>query len=214
MKEPRSEVFNVDCVDFMKEMPDKYFDLACADPPYGIGISSNPVRQAHERKRWDCSVPDKEFFDQLFRISKNQIIWGGNYFNLPPNKHFLIWDKMQPFDFSLAMCEYAWSSFDSPAKMFRQHVASNGEKKIHPTQKSVALYAWIFKNYVKEGETIFDPMVGSGSSRIAAYKLGFDYLGCEIDKDYFDAQEERFAGECLGETKMSNGETVKQLSLF
>jgi site-specific DNA-methyltransferase (adenine-specific) len=121
---------------------------------------------------------------------------------------------MQPFDFSLAMCEYAWSSFDSPAKMFRQHVSSNGEKKIHPTQKPVELYAWILRNYAKDGDLIFDPMVGSGSSRIAAYKLGFDFYGCEIDKDYFDAQEKRFASECFGETQMSNGETVKQLNLF
>lgn len=212
--EQRSEVHNCDCVTFMKTLPNDYFDLACADPNYGIGIAANPVRQKHEKKDWDNKTTDKEFFDELFRVSKNQIIWGGNYFGLPPNKHFLIWDKMQPFDFSLAMCEYAWSSFDSPAKMFRQHVASNGEKKIHPTQKSVALYAWIFKNYVKEGETIFDPMVGSGSSRIAAYKLGFDYVGCEIDKDYFDAQEKRFASECFGEIQMSNGEIIKQLSLF
>ena len=209
-----SEVYNIDCMEFMKSIPNKYFDLACADPNYGIGIAANPVRQKFEKKDWDNKTPDKWFFDELFRISKNQIIWGGNYFGLPPNKHFLIWDKMQPFDFSLAMCEYAWSSFDSPAKMFRQHVSSNGEKKIHPTQKSVALYAWIFKNYVKEGETIFDPMIGSGSSRIAAYKLGFDFYGCEIDKDYFDAQEKRFASECFGETQMSNGQTVVQTSLF
>lgn len=212
--EQRSEVFNVDCVKYMRTLPNDYFDLACVDPNYGIGIAANPVRQKHEKKDWDNKTPDKEFFDELFRVSKNQIIWGGNYFGLPPNKHFLIWDKMQPFDFSLAMCEYAWSSFDSPAKMFRQHVASNGEKKIHPTQKSVALYAWIFKNYVKEGETIFDPMVGSGSSRIAAYKLGFDYVGCEIDKDYFEAQEKRFASECFGEIQMRNGGVIKQLSLF
>ena len=90
MKELRSEVYNVDCVTFMRTLPDKYFDLVCADPPYGISISSNPVRQAHERKSWDCQVPNKEFFDELFRVSKNQIIWGGNYFGLPPNKHFLI----------------------------------------------------------------------------------------------------------------------------
>jgi site-specific DNA-methyltransferase (adenine-specific) len=214
MKEPRSEVFNVDCVSYMKELPDNYFDLCIADPNYGIGIAANPVRQAHERKDWDNKTPDKEFFDELFRVSRNQIIWGGNYFNLPPTKGFIVWDKKQPTDFTLAMCEYAWTSFDKPAKMFRQHVASNGETKIHPCQKSVALYAWILKYYANNGETIFDPMVGSGSSRIAAYKMGFDYVGCELDKDYFDAQEKRFASECLGETKMSNGETVKQLNLF
>ena len=207
-------VYNTDCLSYMRELPDKYFDLACADPPYGISISSNPVRQAHERKSWDCQVPDKEFFDELFRVSKNQIIWGGNYFGLPPNKHFLIWDKMQPFDFSLAMCEYAWSSFDSPAKMFRQHVSSNGEKKIHPTQKPVELYAWILRNYAKDGDLIFDPMMGSQSSRIAAYKMGFDYVGCELDKEYFDKGCERFEEICNGIIPQSDGIKVKQLSLF
>ena len=207
-------MFNVDCVEYMRGLPDNYFDLACADPNYGIGIAANPVRQKHEKKDWDNKTPDKEFFDELFRVSKNQIIWGGNYFGLPPNKHFLIWDKMQPFDFSLAMCEYAWSSFDSPAKMFRQHVASNGEKKIHPTQKSVVLYAWIFKNYVKEGETIFDPMMGSQSSRIAAYKLGFDYVGCELDKEYFDKGCERFERVCKGVEKTADGKVLVQRSLF
>lgn len=207
-------VYNCDCLSYMRELPDKYFDLACADPPYGISISSNPVRQAHERKSWDCQVPDKEFFDELFRVSKNQIIWGGNYFGLPPNKHFLIWDKMQPFDFSLAMCEYAWSSFDSPAKMFRQHVSSNGEKKIHPTQKPVELYAWILRNYAKDGDLIFDPMMGSQSSRIAAYKMGFDYVGCELDKEYFDKGCERFEEICNGIIPQSDKIKVKQLSLF
>jgi site-specific DNA-methyltransferase (adenine-specific) len=133
---------------------------------------------------------------------------------MPATRCFLIWKKQIPENFSMAMCEYAWTSFDKPAKMFRQHVASNGETKIHPCQKSVALYAWILKYYANDGETIFDPMTGSGSSRIAAYKMGFDYVGCELDKDYFDAQEKRYASECLGETKMSNGEIVKQLNLF
>lgn len=213
MKEPRSEVFNVDCVTFMRTLPDDYFDFAVADPPYGINLAGNSFRGKHEKKDWDCNVPDKTFFDELFRISKNQIIWGGNYFGLPPNKHFLIWDKEQGFDFSSAMCEYAWSSLDKPAKLFRFD-ARKRKTNIHPTMKPIELYSWIFKNYVKEGETIFDPMVGSGSSRIAAYKLGFDFYGCEIDKDYFDAQEKRFASECFGETQMSNGETVKQLNLF
>lgn len=210
-----STMMNCDCMEYMRLLPDGYFALAVADPPYGIGIASRPVRQAHARKEWDNAIPSDEFFSELFRVSKNQIIWGGNYFGLPPNKHFLIWDKLQPFDFSLAMCEYAWSSFDKPAKIFRMRVvSSNGVSKIHPTQKPVELYAWILRNYANAGDTIFDPMVGSGSSRIAAYKLGFDFCGCEIDKDYFDAQEERFKSECLGDIQVSKGKTVKQLTLF
>ncbi len=211
-----SEVHNMDCMAFMRELPDKHFSLAIADPPYSIGIASNPVRQKHmygEKKTWDNQLPTSEFFDELFRVSKNQIIWGGNYFGLPPNKHFLIWDKLQPFDLTLAMCEYAWSSFDKPAKLFRYSIHTEKEK-IHVTQKPAALYAWILQNYAQAGDKIFDPMMGSQSSRIAAYKLGFDYWGCELDKDYFDAGNERFASECLGETKTKNGKTVKQLSLF
>ena len=210
---PRSDVFNCDCVEYMSTLPDKYFSLAIADPNYGIGISSNPVRQKHAKKNWDNNTPDNTFFQELFRVSKNQIIWGGNYFDLPPTKGFIVWDKKQSIDFTLAMCEYAWTSFDKPAKMFRQHVASNGEDKIHPTQKSVALYAWILKYYAQDGDTIFDPMIGSGSSRIAAYRLGYDFYGCELDKDYFDAQEKRFKESCLGEIKVGN-KTIKQLTLF
>ena len=213
-KELRSDVFNMDCVEYMKTLPDNYFDLACADPPYGIGLAGNPVRQKQQRKQWDNNTPDSTFFQELFRVSKNQIIWGGNYFDLPPTKGFIVWDKKQPIDFTLAMCEYAWTSFDKPAKMFRQHVASNGEDKIHPTQKSVALYAWILKYYAQDGDTIFDPMMGSQSSRIAAYKMGFDYVGCELDKEYFDKGCERFNRECKGEIRQANGQTVVQTSLF
>lgn len=199
-------------MEFMRSTPDKHFDLVIADPPYGINISNNPFRQAHAKSEWDSQIPDKDFFDELFRISKNQIIWGGNYFGLPPNRHFLIWDKVQPFDFSSAMCEYAWSSFDKPAKLFQYRVVQD-KGKIHPTQKPVQLYAWILEHYAKKGELIFDPMMGSGSSRIAAYKLGFDYVGCEIDKTYFDLCCERFKSECLGELN-NNGITIVQQSLF
>lgn len=161
------------------------------DPPYGIGISKNPVRQKHDRKAWDAAAPSPEYFRELFRVSKNQIIWGGNYFDLPPCKGFIIWDKRQPFDFSLAMCEMAWSSFDRPAKMFSYSVLTE-KGKIHPTQKPVALYSWIFQNYAKEGDKILDTHLGSGSSRIAAYEQGLEFVGYEIDPDYYAAQEERY----------------------
>lgn len=188
----KSETYNLDCLEAMRGMPDNHWDLAVCDPPYGIGISSNPVRQMHERKIWDNAIPDVAYFIELRRVSRNQIIWGGNYFDLPPSQGFVIWDKVQPHDFSLATCEYAWSSFQSPAKMFRRSVLAE-LGKIHPTQKPVALYKWLLTNYAKQGDSILDTHLGSGSSRIAAYDLGFDFTGYELDPDYFEAQERRFA---------------------
>lgn len=183
--------YNMDCMEYMRSLPDKAFDLSVVDPPYGIGISENPVRQAHKAKCWDNKTPTSDYFKELFRVSKNQIIWGGNYFLLPPHKNFLIWDKGQPENFSLAMCEMAWSSFDEPAKIFRWNVLLE-KGKIHPTQKPVALYAWILGRYAKHGFKVLDTHLGSGSSRIAAYDAGLDFVGCEIDKDYFNLQEERY----------------------
>ena len=187
-----SIALNIDCMEYMATLPDNAFDLAIVDPPYGIGISSNPVRQAHEKKNWDKSIPSKEYFIELFRVSKNQIIWGGNYYDLPPTQNLIVWDKKQPEDFSLAMCEFAWCSIQMPAKIFSYSVLKE-KGKIHPTQKPVALYEWLLNNYAKQGDRILDTHLGSGSSRIAAYNLGFDFVGCEIDKEYFDKQEERFA---------------------
>ena len=210
---PISEVFHGDCMEYMRTIPDKYFDLCIADPPYGIGIGNNPFRQKHEKKAWDNQIPTKPILNEMQRVSKHCIIWGGNYFGLPPNKHFIIWDKKQPFDFSSAMCEYAWSNIDKPAKIFSYRVTSE-KGKIHPTQKPIALYAWILDNYAKQGNKIFDPFLGSGSSRIAAYKKGFDFYGCELDDDYYKAQEERFQRECHGITTTKDGKTLQQMSLF
>lgn len=187
----RSAVFNEDCIAGMKRYPDKFFNLAIVDPPYGIGISSNPVRQMHDKKTWDAAIPTEEYFRELMRVSKNQIIWGGNYFPLPPSQGFLIWDKKQPEDFSLAMCEFAWMSFQSPAKMWRYSVLTERDK-IHPTQKPVQLYRWILSRYAKEGDLILDTHLGSGSSRIACEEMKFAFTGFEIDKDYYEAQEARF----------------------
>lgn len=187
----RSAVFNEDCIAGMKRYPDKFFNLAIVDPPYGIGISSNPVRQMHDKKIWDAAIPTEEYFRELMRVSKNQIIWGGNYFPLPPSQGFLIWDKKQPEDFSLAMCEFAWMSFQSPAKMWRYSVLTERDK-IHPTQKPVQLYRWILSRYAKEGDLILDTHLGSGSSRIACEEMKFAFTGFEIDKDYYEAQEARF----------------------
>lgn len=142
---------------------------------------------------WDVA-PEKEYFDEIFRVSRNQIIWGGNYFDLPPTRCFLVWRKLTISEsFSMAMAEYAWTSFQSNAKVFE--CAPQGrpdDPRFHPTAKPIALYAWIYRLFSNPGDKIFDPYLGSGSSRIAAYDAGLDFVGCEIDKYYYDKQEERF----------------------
>jgi len=190
------ELFNMDCMELMAKYPDKHFDLAIVDPPYGIGISSNPVRQMHDKKEWDNAIPNEDYFKELMRVSKNQIIWGGNYFPLPPSQGFLIWDKKQPEDFSLAMIEFAWSSFQSPAKMWRYSVLTERDK-IHPTQKPIKLYKWILDRYSKPTDKILDTHLGSGSSAIAAHYFGCDFVGTEIDKEYFDNAMKRFKNETM-----------------
>lgn len=186
--------YNIDCMEYMRTLPDKAFDLAVVDPPYGISITdSGRLKKYNKSKtRWDDGTPPKEYFWELFRVSKNQIIWGGNYFNLPPCRGFLIWDKQQPGDVSFASCEYAWTSFDKSAKTFYFSALRDNAIRIHPTQKPVSLYAWIYSRYAKPGEKILDTHLGSGSSRIAAYDAGLEFVGCEIDPYYFKAQEERF----------------------
>lgn len=184
------KITNEDNMELMARYPDNYFDLAIVDPPYGIGISSNPVRQKHKKKSWDNSIPNKEYFNELFRVSKNQIIWGGNYFDLPPTQGFFIWDKKQPHDFSLAMCEYAWSSIQKPAKMWSLSIHKE-QNKIHPTQKPIELYKWILKNNAKQGDKILDTHLGSGSIAIACHDYGFDLTACELDKEYFDKAMQR-----------------------
>lgn len=186
--------YNVDCMEYMRDLPDKEFDLAVVDPPYGIGITKSGRLKKYNlnNTKWDNKTPDGNYFSELFRVSKNQIIWGGNYFNLPPTRCFLIWDKKQPEDVSFASCEFAWASFDQSAKTFYYSTLHDADFRIHPTQKPVALYSWIYKRYAKQGYKIIDTHLGSGSSRIAAYDAGLDFVGCEIDPDYFKAQEERF----------------------
>lgn len=211
MREPKSDVFNMDCMQGMKQYPDKYFELAIVDPPYGIGESKRSGYHAgaistYRPKKWDNNVPDFTFFGELIRKSANQIIWGGNYFHLAPCKKPIVWDKRQPEGIDQAMFEYAWQSQDNQqARIFRRSPAadnnkvSNGDRRamqtrrrIHPTQKPVDLYKWLLKNYAKPGDKILDTHVGSGSSRIAAYEMGFDFTGYELDKDYFDASCKRF----------------------
>ena len=182
--------FNCDNMELMARYEDNYFDLAIVDPPYGIGISSNPVRQQHAKKDWDNAIPTKEYFDELFRVSKNQIIWGRNYFDLPPTQGFFIWDKKQPHDFSLAMCEMAWSSLQKPAKMWSLSVLKE-RNKIHPTQKPVELYEWLLINNAKEGFEILDTHLGGGSIALACHNLKYNLTACEIDVDYYNASLKR-----------------------
>jgi site-specific DNA-methyltransferase (adenine-specific) len=183
-------ITNEDNMQLMARYEDNHFDLAIVDPPYGIGISSNPIRQKHTKKKWDDNIPQKKYFDELFRISKNQIIWGGNYFDLPPTQGFFIWNKKQPHDFSLAMCEYAWSSIQKPSKMWSLSVLKE-KGKIHPTQKPVELYEWLLMNNAKEGDKILDTHLGSGSIAIASHNLGYDLTACELDKEYYEAAIKR-----------------------
>ena len=187
--------YNMDCMEAMREMPDKAFELAIVDPPYGIGVDKmtmfDGAKKQSRHKEYRDIAPTNEYFSELFRVSKNQIIWGGNYFSLSPSRCFLSWDKIQ--EFSGADFELAWTSFDKPSKTFRMcRAEAYGNGTIHPTQKPVKLYEWLLTNYAKQGDKILDTHLGSGSSRIAAYNLGFDFVGYEIDHDYFAAQEERF----------------------
>lgn len=251
--------YNIDCMEYMKTVPDKYFDLAVVDPPYGGGADvdafENEEKGAHfvgrgrgkryadmlsekvilttegltapeikaERREcgwnkydvkvhrscnpggdhktyagndirhWDIAPPP-EYFKELARVSKNQIIWGGNYFALPPTRCFLVWEKLTISEnFTMAMAEYAWTSFNDNAKIFKCAPQGDGKMaRIHPTQKPVELYKWIFDRYAKKGDKILDTHLGSGSSRIAAFYAGLDFVGCEISKVYYDMAEKRF----------------------
>ena len=185
--------YNIDCMVGMKECPDKHFDLAIVDPPYGISItdSGRLGKYNKNKSRWDDAIPDESYFNELKRISKNQIIWGGNYFSLPPTRGFVIWDKKQPETLSFAMSEFAWTSFDRSAKSFYYSPMQDSKERIHPTQKPVKLYKWLLQNYAKDGDLILDTHVGSASSLIACYDMGFDYVGFELDEDYYKSACER-----------------------
>jgi site-specific DNA-methyltransferase (adenine-specific) len=197
-----SNVYNCDCMELMARYPNKYFDLAVVDPPYGIDASNmnlgNGVGTASRtwtKKDWDLSVPQMEYFIELFRVSKNQIIWGANYFfdHLPKTKAVIIWDKIQ--EFSGADFELAYTSFDKVAKAFRMSrvEAYTNQEKIHPTQKPIKLYDFCFDfAKLEAGAKVLDTHLGSGSSRIAARKNKLNFTACEIDKEYFDKQEQRY----------------------
>lgn len=186
-------LFNCDNMDFMKSVPDKFYELAIVDPPYGIGVNHSMGRRkgdkasGHKPAAWDSQSPKMDYFGELLRVSQNQIIWGANHFisKMPLDSPcWLMWDKGFSEELSFAQFELAWTSFESTCKKFDHH--TNGEgKKIHPTQKPVALYKWLLKNYAKEGDKIFDSHCGSASIAIACGEMGFDLDACELDGDYF-----------------------------
>jgi site-specific DNA-methyltransferase (adenine-specific) len=187
-----------DCMEVMKDYPDKYFDLAVVDPPYGINAGKMTMGSGKHKfskdKDWDSAIPTSEYFDELFRVSKNQIVWGGNYFteHLHPTPHWILWDKKNP-NLSFAEGELAWIRKGKNLRIFKHYsaIVEDGGK-IHPTQKPVKLYDWIFHNYAQPGFKILDTHLGSGSSRIAADRAGLEFIGIEIDAEYFEKQEQRF----------------------
>ena len=187
---------NEDNMLMMARYPDDYFDLAIVDPPYGIEVKT---RVFDDGKKWDNEIPTKQYFKQLFRVSKNQIIWGGNYFldYLNPTPCFLIWDKKMTDKHLMSMSEFAWTSFRTKNLIFRQPpVGDRGfynidGTRIHPTQKSIKLYEWQLMNYAKEGDKILDTHRGSASLDIACHNLGFDLVTCELDTDYFNDGNKR-----------------------
>ena len=170
-----------DCREILPHLPK--VDLVLTDPPYGIGIAANPVRQMHEKLDWDAMAPEKELIDAAVNAGKTAILWGGNYFDLSPQQCFLVWDKVQPHDFSLAMCEMAWTNKKGPAKMHRQSVLSYS--KDHPTQKPVELMEWCI-NHVKDAMTAADPFMGSGTTGVACANMGKTFYGIEREPKYFD----------------------------
>lgn len=189
------DLLHIDCMEYMAQIPDNFFHLAIVDPPYGWGkqISGRNVNGSTD---WNVAPPP-EYFDELKRASKEQIIWGGNYFGLPAHKHFIIWDKKQPIK-GFSRCEFAWSSLEKTADVFEYSYYGNINSDVvrfHPTQKPVKLYEWLLSNYAKPGQRILDTHLGSGSSAIAAHYGGFDFVGCEIDEDYYRAAKQRFDNE-------------------
>ena len=192
------EYFNEDCMAGMARYPDKHFDLAIVDPPYGLGDKLLKggkngkivkIGKQYEKTKWIDVAPDDSYFNELFRVSKNQIIWGGNYFNLPPTRGIISWDKNLGSPHNFSHFELAWTSFDCIAR--RIIISSNNQERFHPTQKPAKLYKWLLKNYAKPGDKILDTHVGSASSLIACHDMGFDAVGFELDPDYYKASKQR-----------------------
>ena len=183
-------------MEYMATLEDNAFDLAIVDPPYGLERfkkgGSHVNKYGTEKQEWNNTKPSKEYFNELFRVSQNQIIWGANNFDLPTSEYFIVWQKGNAIDFSFAMCEQAWTNIKKPAKLYKYLHTQNKDIRIHPTQKPIQLYKWLLKNYAQEGDKILDTHLGSGSIAIACHDMKFDLVGCEIDKEYFDNAVERY----------------------
>lgn len=185
----KATIYNMDCMELLKATPDKFYDLAIVDPPYGIGVNQMNMGGRKtvkpSEKNWDNSIPTQEYFNELSRCSKKMIIWGGNYFNLPPSQYFAIWDKGETmYGRDFAEMEYAWCSAGGTRIL---KLSPNQPERFHPTQKPIKLYEWLLTNYAKQGDKILDTHLGSGSHAIACNNLGFELTACELDKDYFEA---------------------------
>jgi site-specific DNA-methyltransferase (adenine-specific) len=197
----KATLFNCDCNELMANVPEKHFELSCVDPPYGIDAANMTMGRGsandlgiHKKKNWDKDIPTAEYFKELFRVSKNQIVWGGNYFldYLGNTRCCLTWDKLD-YNSDFAAFELAWTSFNKNCKTFQRARSAEGDSKgkIHPTQKPIKLYEWLLTNYAKPGQRILDTHLGSMSSVIACLNHGFEIVGCELDVDYFKAGVER-----------------------
>ena len=213
---PKIELLNCDCMDYMRDLPDNAFDLAIVDPPYGLGETAKRSKQRVPKTQnakwknrkapeyggsetWDDSIPSAAYFEEIKRVSKNQIIWGANHFGMmPPSSGWIVWYKKRFDEINdFSDCELAFSSFKKGCRLFHLPwigfgAVNVGELRIHPTQKPVKLYEWLLQNYAKQGDRILDTHLGSGSSAIAAHYGGFDFVGCELDQDYYKAACERF----------------------
>jgi len=220
-----NQIYNEDCLEFMKKLPDNYFDLIITDPPYGIDIASNGKVGGDNLGKakdygiceWDKSIPSKECFDEMKRVSKHQIIFGGNYMteHLKPSSCWIVWDKDNTGNF--ADCELAWTSFPKAVRKFKyrwngmlQERMNFKEKRFHPTQKPVALGRWILDNFATKGDLIFDPFAGSGSFLLASKQKGFDFVGCEINKDYVAVCKNRLAQQSVADFTSPNGDFSKE----
>lgn len=214
----KPDLYNADCMEALKEFPDNFFDLAIVDPPYGSGNSDGGQRhytfglrkkdKNYENRRnmgeqirkkivaWD-TAPGQDYFDELFRVSRNQIIWGGNYFSLPPTRCFIVWRKTSIGEsFSMAMAEYAWTSLTGNAKVYEcMPQGDKNDQRFHPCQKPVQLYLWLLSNYAKKGDKILDTHCGSASSLVACRKNGFDFVGFELNQTYYEKAKERLEAQ-------------------
>ncbi len=195
-----NEAYNGDCLEFMSELPDKCIDLVLTDPPYGIGVNMNAGKRKNEVKKykdknWDSKIPDRIIFDEIFRISKHQIIWGGDYFNL--DMKYIIWNKMISGDVGFSKYEYASNSFDSEYEIKIRAQNTEPFTRIHPTQKPLKLFKWCLEKYAPENAIVFDPFLGSFTTAVACHSHGLNWIGCEKDEDYFKSGMDRYETECL-----------------